>query len=45
MPVEFPCAALRAGSTAEPDLPDDLSETFYRIFKETVAFVGKGSDA
>ena len=45
MPVEFSCAALCAGSTAEFDLPDDASEPFYGILKETVALLSQRSNA
>ena len=45
MPVELSCAALCAGSTAESDLPDYASETFYGILKEIVALLCQRSDA
>ena len=45
MPVELPCAALRAGRAVKANLPYDSSEAFHWIFKETVAFLRQCRDA
>jgi len=45
MPVELPRAAFRAGSTAEPDIPDYFCETFNGKIKEAATLQRQGGDS